>query len=165
MVMATTLPRPPWARCSSATTSAPVSLGGGLECVAIDRLDGVHVEHAGRDPFAGQRLGRVERGGDHQAVGDDGQVGPVAKRIGLADRERGRVAGVDAWALRDGRRAGRPAPCTRASRAVAAWADSSSAGTITTKPGQRSRPARRLRCPSARPRPRRSRCPHGCRRP
>ncbi len=53
---------------------------GGLECVAIDRLDGVHVEHSRGDSFVGQRLGRVEGGGDHQAVGDDGQVGPIAKQ-------------------------------------------------------------------------------------
>ena len=48
------------------------------------------------EPFAGQGLGRVEGRGDHQAVGDDRQVGAVAELVGLADLERGRAAGVDA---------------------------------------------------------------------
>ena len=58
---------------------------GGLEAPPVDRLDGVHVEHAGRDPFTGQGLGRVEGRGDHQAVGHDRQVGAVAELVGLAD--------------------------------------------------------------------------------
>ena len=140
-------------------------LGGGRERVAVDRLDRVHVEHAGLDALAGQGLGRVERRGDHQAVGDRASRRfPSRSWFALPIGERGRAVGVDLGHLgtadaevdralvvehRPGRRLGR----------LLVGRDDARRSPAASRPGPRPR------SPSARRRPRRSRSRRGCRRP
>ena len=75
---------------------------GGKQGVLVERLDGVHVDDLDGDALGGERVGRLERSGDHEATGDDGRVGALAHHdgaakfelivLGVVDHRRGQAA-------------------------------------------------------------------------
>ena len=103
--------------------------------LAIERLDGVHIDHARRDALRFQRLGGEDRLRHQQAVGDDGDVRAVDHLDRLADLEL-LVAVVDRQRLRRPVRMKTGPTCAAAAR-TSAFVEASSAGAITTKSDQR----------------------------
>ena len=78
-------------------------LGGALDDqVGIDGLDGVHVDDLGVDALGSELLGGLESLADHQAAGDDGDVGALAHDnaltqlevvgLGVVDNRRGQTS-------------------------------------------------------------------------
>ncbi len=55
--------------------------------VAVDRLDGMDVDHPRPDALVGEDLGGFQRLDQHVAGGDDGQVAAFTQRHALADLE------------------------------------------------------------------------------
>jgi len=53
--------------------------------IFVQRLDGVHLDHARPYPFASQDVGCLQRPRQRHSAGDVGQVVPVAQHEALAD--------------------------------------------------------------------------------
>ena len=62
-------------------------LGSGDDQLLVQGLDGAHIDDHGIDALLGQGLGGVDGLVDHQAGGDDGNIGALAHDIALADLE------------------------------------------------------------------------------
>ncbi len=62
-------------------------LDRGDDGLDVERADRAQVDHLGRDAVLGERVGRLERPLDHQAEGDDGDVGALAQHLRPADRQ------------------------------------------------------------------------------
>ena len=77
-------------------------IGGGADRLFVERRDRRHVDDARADAPFGERVGRLERARDHDAVGDDRDVAALAQRLGLADRESSRRRGAAIAARRSG---------------------------------------------------------------
>ena len=72
----------------------PVGAGHGREHGGhVEGGDGAEVDHLGRHPVLGQRLGRLQRIGDLAAVGDDRDVVAGPLDVGHADRDRVALVG------------------------------------------------------------------------
>ena len=70
--------------------------GRGQHRVAVQRLDGGHVDHADRQAGLAQPFGGLQRRVHGDAAGDDVQVAAQRVRDGAAEPER-RAIGVDLW--------------------------------------------------------------------
>ena len=57
----------------------------------VERGDRGHIDDPGADAAGGETIGGFQRARDHDPAGDDGDVGSLAKRLGLADLEPGVV--------------------------------------------------------------------------
>jgi hypothetical protein len=161
---ATTEPRPPWIRCSSAVTMAPVSAPPPPPPSLVQRLDRGHVDDPGLNAFLGQPIVRRDQaGGHHQAVAMIVRSLPSRSRV--ARRTRSRPASRRTPAApsagrtgcrRDRRARTRPSPppasgAHRSARTPRSWAALHASATSSTD------------CWLAPSSP--TRCRRGCRRP
>lgn len=55
--------------------------------IAVDRLEGEHIDHRRANPLPRQHLRRLQRFGHHNAVGDQRDVLAVAQQVALTDGE------------------------------------------------------------------------------